>query len=88
MTLLKAVLFHLAGQLLGGLQERPIWPESMAARTLRFDRWSADERLLGTADRDHWRATVLGNSIVRDNQEAIAACLRTAAQEPKSAAAA
>jgi len=52
------------------------WPERMAAHVMRLDRWSAGERLLATADPDHWRAIVLGNGIVQDNQEAIAVCLR------------
>jgi hypothetical protein len=61
------------------------WPERMAAHVLRLDRWSAGERLLATADPEHWRAVVLGNSIVQDNQEVIAACLRQMRQTGKAA---
>ena len=60
------------------------WPERMAARVLGRDRWSAGERLLATANPDHWRAVVWGNSIVQDNQNAIATCLHSMRQTGKA----
>jgi hypothetical protein len=62
------------------------WPERMAAHVLGRDRWSAGERLLATADPEHWRMVVLGNSIVGENQEMIAKCLRISQKSGKPAA--
>lgn len=60
------------------------WPERLAAHVLGLDRWDAGERLLETADLNRWRAVVLGNSIVQDNQGAIATCLRQMQQLGKA----
>lgn len=79
------LMSFLPGTIARGAPARWHWPERMAAHVLWLDRWDAGERLLATADPEHWRAVVLGNSIVQDNQEAIAACLRAAAKQHKPA---
>lgn len=79
------LMCFLPGTIARAMPERWHWPEHMAARTLRLDRWDAGERLLATADPERWRAVVLGNRIVQGNRDAILACLRTAGRESKSA---
>lgn len=61
------------------------WPERMAAHILRVDRWDAGERMLAAADPAHWRAVVLGNRIVEENQEAMAKCFRVSQKSGKPA---
>ena len=55
-----------------------LWPEKMAARTLRLDRWTASRRLAATSQPDTWNAMVAGLIVVRDNREAIERCGKAA----------
>ena len=54
------------------------WPEKMAARTLRLDRWTASRRLAATSQPDTWNTMVAGAIIVRENREAIERCGKAA----------
>lgn len=54
------------------------WPERIAARTLRLERWSAGERLLTSADPMRWRTVLFADRIVQENWGAIAKCQRRA----------
>jgi hypothetical protein len=58
------------------------WPERIAARMLRLDRWEAGERLLAGAEPERWRTVLFANHLVQDNREYVAAC-RTAAAKIK-----
>ena len=55
-----------------------LWPEKMAARTLRLDRWTASRRLAATSQPGTWNAMVAGAGIVRENREAIERCEKAA----------
>jgi hypothetical protein len=70
------LLSVLPGTIARSVPARWHWPEKMAARVLRLDRWAAGEHLLATADPERWRTVVFGNSIVQDRQKALANCLR------------
>lgn len=80
----------LAGGLLGGwlpgvvaraTPDKWVWPEKMAAHTLRLDLWPAGVRLLETADARKWEDSRNGASIVAQNRDALARCAR----EPRPA---
>lgn len=75
----------LPGMVVRAMPESWHWPERLAARVLRLDPWNAGERLLATADPEHWRDVVFANSLLRDNREAISACLGKARKAKKPA---
>lgn len=51
-----------------------LWPERMAARTLRLDQWTASRRLAATSRPDAWNRMVAGAIIVQENEAAIERC--------------
>jgi hypothetical protein len=56
------------------------FPERMAARTLRLDRWEAGQRLMETTNADAWNRIRNAAKIETDNSQAIERCVATAAR--------
>ncbi len=49
-----------------GKQESRLWPERMAARTLRLDTWNASRRLAGNSRPEMWNTMVRGAIVLQD----------------------
>lgn len=67
-----------AGAVARAAPESWLWPERMAARTLRLDQWTASRRLAATSQPDAWNAMVAGAIIVKENRKAIDGCGKAA----------
>ena len=74
-ALLWAVL---PGAVARSAPESWLWPEKMAARTLRLDRWTAGRRMAATSQPDTWNTMVAGAILIQDNRAAIERCRKTA----------
>lgn len=70
----------LAGVVARAAPERWLWPERMAARTLRLEPWEASRRLAATSRPNQWNAMIRGGIIEQDNRAAIDRCSRAAAK--------
>ena len=79
-ALLWAVL---PGAVARSVPESWLWPERLAARTLRLDRWTASRKLAATSKPDTWNAMIAGAVIVQDNREAIERCEKPAIKAGK-----
>lgn len=75
-----------AGVVARAVPESWLWPERMAARTLRLDTWTASRRLAAISRPDTWNAMVASAIIVQENRAAIERCRKAAARmhEPVS----
>ena len=73
-----------AGFVARAVPESWLWPERMAARTLRLDTWTASRRLAAVSQPETWNKMVAGGIVVQNNREAIDRCRRAAskASEP------
>ena len=58
-------------------------PESMAAATLRMDRWEAGGRLMQSADRKAWNDVIAGADLERANRTRLSACRAIPARSEK-----
>lgn len=67
-----------AGGVARAAPEGWLWPERMAARTLRLDQWTASRRLAATSQPETWNAMVAGSMIVKENRKAIDGCRKAA----------
>jgi hypothetical protein len=67
-----------AGAVARAVPESWLWPERMAARTLRLDTWTAGRRLAAVSRPETWNGMVAGAIFVQDNQAAIEQCWRAA----------
>ncbi|MGW8192546.1 DUF6118 family protein [Sphingomonas hankookensis] len=67
-----------AGAVARAVPESWLWPERMAARTLRLDTWDASRRLAGVSRPETWNTMVRGAIVVQDNEAAIERCRRAA----------
>jgi hypothetical protein len=67
-----------AGVVARAVPESWLWPERMAARTLRLDTWTASRRLASVSQADTWNRMVVGAMIVQDNREVIERCRQAA----------
>lgn len=67
-----------AGVVARAAPERWLWPERMAARTLRLEPWEASRRLAATSRPDTWNAMLAGAIVVQENRAAIDRCRRAA----------
>lgn len=73
-----------AGVVARAMPETWLWPEKMAARTLRLDAWTASRRLAAVSQPDTWNKMVVGVIVVQENREAIERCRRAAAKARKA----
>lgn len=55
-----------------------LWPERMAAHTLRLEPWAAGERLLARTDPARWQTALFAYRLARENREAINNCRKKA----------
>ncbi|PZR78120.1 MAG: hypothetical protein DI537_42445 [Stutzerimonas stutzeri] len=69
-----------AGAVARTVPESWLWPERMAARTLRLDTWTAARRLASVSQPETWNAMVRGSVLIEDNRAAIERCRRAAAR--------
>ena len=67
-----------AGAVARAVPESWLWPERMAARTLRLDPWDASRRLAGVSRPETWNTMVHGAIVTQDNEAAIERCRRAA----------
>ncbi|MCB8828141.1 DUF6118 family protein, partial [Escherichia coli] len=68
----------LAGEVARTVPESWLWPERMAARTLRLDTWTAARRLASVSQPETWNAMVRGSVLIQNNRTAIERCRRAA----------
>ena len=61
------------------------WPERMAARTMRFDMWSAGQRMMRVADAQRWSSFLVIARSIEENRETILDCERAATKRGKAA---
>lgn len=73
-----------AGTVARAVPESWLWPERIAARTLRLDTWTASRRLAAVSQPETWNAMVAGAAIVQDNREAIDRCRKAASRTRES----
>ena len=69
-----------AGTVARAAPEGWLWPERMAARTLRLDTWEASRRLAAVSKPEQWNAMIRGGLLMQENRAAIERCGRDAAQ--------
>lgn len=69
-----------AGAVARTVPESWLWPERMAARTVRLDTWTASRRLASVSQPETWNAMVAGAIIVQENEAAIERCRKAAAK--------
>ena len=67
-----------AGVVARAAPERWLWPERMAARTLRLDTWEASRRLAAVSRPEQWNTMIRGGLLMEDNHAAIEQCRRIA----------
>jgi hypothetical protein len=67
-----------AGAVARAVPESWLWPERMAARTLRLDTWNAGRRLADVSRPEAWNAMVRNAVVMQGNEAAIERCRRTA----------
>jgi hypothetical protein len=67
-----------AGAVARAVPESWLWPERMAAHTLRLDTWNASRRLAGVSRPEAWNAMVRGAIVIQGNEAAIERCRRAA----------
>ena len=76
----------LAWAILPGLVAREVapaswlWPERMAARSLRLDTWTASRRLAAVSQPGIWNTMVAGAVIVQENRKTVDDCRNAAAR--------
>ena len=73
-----------AGMVARAVPESWLWPERMAARTLRLDTWEASRRLAAVSKPEHWTAMIRGGLLMQENRAAIERCGREVAKASKS----
>jgi hypothetical protein len=56
---------------------------AVAATVLNGDRWNAGASLMQSGSREGWRSLMAADHLVRDNREALNACLEAAARAKK-----
>ena len=66
----------LAGAVARAVPESWLWPERMAARTLRLGAWAASRRLAVVSRPETWNMMVAGAIVIQENREAIERCRR------------
>jgi hypothetical protein len=69
-----------AGAVARAVPEGWLWPERMAARTLRLDTWDASRRLAGVSRPETWNTMVHGAIVMQGNEAAIERCRRAASR--------
>ncbi|NNG57128.1 DUF6118 family protein [Sphingomonas paucimobilis] len=69
-----------AGVVARAVPESWLWPEKMAARSLRLDTWTASRRLAAVSQPGTWNTMVAGGVIVQENRKAIDDCRKAAAR--------
>lgn len=74
----------LAGPLVRVLPESWLWPEWMAARTLRMPLWQSGQRLMRVASPKAFAGILAGNRLVTFNRDALDACREKAAKVRKA----
>ena len=67
-----------AGVVARAVPESWLWPERMAARTLRLEPWEASRRLAAVSRPEIWNAMIRGGLLVQDNRAAIERCTKSA----------
>ena len=80
-ALLWAVL---AGPLARSMPGSWLWPEWMAARTLRMPMWEGGQRLMRAGNDQAYAGVLAGNRLVTANRDALATCRRQAAKSKKA----
>jgi hypothetical protein len=73
-----------AGPLARAMPASWLWPEWMAARTLRMPMWEGGQRLMRAASPGAFRGIVDGNRLVVTNRKALEACRKQAAKAKKT----
>jgi hypothetical protein len=73
-----------AGMVARAVPESWLWPERMAARTLRLDTWEASRRLAAVSKPEQWNAMIRGGLLMQENRAAIERCGREVAKASKS----
>lgn len=69
-----------AGVVARAVPESWLWPEKMAARSLRLDTWTASRRLAAVSQPGTWNTMVAGAVIVQENRKTIDDCRKAAAK--------
>jgi hypothetical protein len=62
-----------------------LWPERMAARTLRLEPWAAGRRLAIVSRPEIWDTMIAGAILIQDNEAAIKRCRKIAAKTGETA---
>jgi hypothetical protein len=70
-----------AGIVARAAPERWLWPERMAARTLRLDTWESARRMAAISRPKQWNAMIRGGIIEQNNRETIERCRKVAVRE-------
>lgn len=73
-----------AGAVARAVPESWLWPERMAARTLRLDPWTAARRLASVSQPETWNFMIRGGLIAQENSGAIERCRKAAVKAGRS----
>lgn len=73
-----------AGVVARAVPESWLWPERMAARTLRLDTWTAGRRLAAVSQPETWNTMVQAALLIQNNSAALERCT-TAATKAREA---
>ena len=74
----------LAGPIVRSMPASWLWPEWMAARTLRMPMWEGGEHLMRVASPDAFAGVLAGNRLAVANRDALDACRKQAGKAKKA----
>ena len=74
----------LAGPIVRAMPASWLWPERMAARTLRMPMWEGGQRLMRAASPDAFAGVLGGNRLTVANRDALDACRKQAGKAQKA----
>lgn len=74
----------LAGGLARSMPASWLWPERMAARSLRMPMWEAGQRLMRAGDAPAFAGVLAGNRLAIANRETLEACRKKVAKAEKT----
>ena len=74
----------LAGPIVRSMPASWLWPEWMAARTLRMPMWEGGQRLMRAGSPEAFAGVLAGNQLVVANRDALEACRKQAGKAKKA----